>query len=179
MALAVTSTALASANGIALGPAFQVAQVHSKQLRVTSEGAADSANTQRDEQQQQQQSEGPAAAAGAAAAGEGQEPGACGGGGSGRGDGAGGPPSLPRRADVVLHEIFGTDPLSEHILPSMAHVQVGVGRGGGERGGNRRACVLRCSYKCPLDPCWSTSCHPSIAHAGGIVGSPWRVLRGS
>ncbi|GFR45221.1 hypothetical protein Agub_g6616, partial [Astrephomene gubernaculifera] len=30
---------------------------------------------------------------------------------------------LPRRADIILHEIFGTDPLSEHILPSLAQVQ--------------------------------------------------------
>lgn len=31
-------------------------------------------------------------------------------------------PQLPRRAALVVHEIFGTDPLSEHILPTMAHV---------------------------------------------------------
>lgn len=121
MALAVTSTALASANGQALGPAFQVAQVHSKQLRVAAAGTAGSANTQ--QRQQQQQSEGSAvaekAAAVASASGGDQEP------GGGVGGAGGGPPCLPRRADVVLHEIFGTDPLSEHILPSMAHVQVG------------------------------------------------------
>ena len=42
--------------------------------------------------------------------------------------------ALPRRASLVLHEIFGTDPLSEHILPTMRHLQVGEGRRGG-RGG--------------------------------------------
>jgi hypothetical protein len=33
---------------------------------------------------------------------------------------------LPRRADLVVHEIFGSDPLSEHILPTMRYVQVGA-----------------------------------------------------
>lgn len=30
---------------------------------------------------------------------------------------------LPRRADLVVHEIFGTDPLSEQVLPTMRHAQ--------------------------------------------------------
>lgn len=36
------------------------------------------------------------------------------------------PPSLqlPARAQLVVHEIFGTDPLSEHVLPALRDVQV-------------------------------------------------------
>lgn len=36
---------------------------------------------------------------------------------------AGGPAELPLRANLVVHEIFGTDPLSEHVLPAMRDVQ--------------------------------------------------------
>lgn len=42
---------------------------------------------------------------------------------------AGGKPSskqqadLPRKADLIVHEIFGTDPLSEHVLPALLQVQ--------------------------------------------------------
>jgi hypothetical protein len=39
--------------------------------------------------------------------------------------GGGGPaPDLPAAASLVVHEIFGTDPLSERVLPTMAQVQV-------------------------------------------------------
>ena len=47
---------------------------------------------------------------------------------------------LPVRAGLVVHEIFGTDPLSEHILPSMAQVQV-RGLTGSVR---MRVCVCAC-----------------------------------
>lgn len=33
------------------------------------------------------------------------------------------PCGLPRRADLVVHEIFGSDPLSEQLLPSLHHAQ--------------------------------------------------------
>jgi hypothetical protein len=62
----------------------------------TSDGASPAAAAP-PPQQQQGESEGPEAQQGAA---------------------------LPRRADLVVHEIFGTDPLSEHILPTMRYVQV-------------------------------------------------------
>jgi hypothetical protein len=32
-------------------------------------------------------------------------------------------PDLPGRAQLVVHEIFGTDPLSEHVLPALQQVQ--------------------------------------------------------
>jgi hypothetical protein len=36
---------------------------------------------------------------------------------------------LPARASLVVHEIFGTDPLSEHVLPALRGVQVGEAHG--------------------------------------------------
>jgi len=42
---------------------------------------------------------------------------------------------LPDRPSLVVHEIFGTDPLSEHVLPALRHVQVcalELNLGGGE-----------------------------------------------
>jgi hypothetical protein len=48
----------------------------------------------------------------------------------GKAQGAAGKPSsrqqqadLPGRAELIVHEIFGTDPLSEHVLPALQQVQ--------------------------------------------------------
>lgn len=93
-------------------------------------------------------------AAGSSCGADGAGPAAAAGGGAGAPPAAGGRPAaaaasaeveaavaaaadLPRRAGLVVHEIFGTDPFSEQLLPTMAHVQVRM-----------RAYVRPCVHAC-------------------------------
>ncbi|GIL48462.1 hypothetical protein Vafri_4979, partial [Volvox africanus] len=102
LVLAVTANALTAAND--LSDRVSIVQVHSKDLRVAPELPA--SPLLREPLQE-------AAASSAAAEAPDQASERC----------LGGPYHLPHKAHLVVHEIFGTDPLSEHILPSMAQVQ--------------------------------------------------------
>ncbi|GLI69344.1 hypothetical protein VaNZ11_013930, partial [Volvox africanus] len=102
LALAVTANALSTANK--LTDRVNIVQLHSKDLRVAPEPPSSSLL-------QEPLQEAPASSKAAEAPDQASE--RC----------LGGPYHLPHKARLVLHEIFGTDPLSEHILPSMAQVQ--------------------------------------------------------
>ncbi|KAG2432543.1 hypothetical protein HXX76_008888 [Chlamydomonas incerta] len=130
LALAVAAGALVAENE--LGDRVRIVQAHSKSLSVAPPPPPP---PQPSPQDQPQPKEVGAAAAATAAAGDTAAasstasatataagaaataaPGSA-------GAAAGASRQLPARAGLVVHEIFGTDPLSEHILPSLAQVQ--------------------------------------------------------
>ncbi|GIL74533.1 hypothetical protein Vretifemale_4525, partial [Volvox reticuliferus] len=105
LALAVTANALTAANDLA--DKVSIIQVHSKDLRVAPEPPSSSLP-----QEPLQETATSSTAVVAPEMGSERR--------------SGGPYHLPRKACLVVHEIFGTDPLSEHILPTMAQVQASL-----------------------------------------------------
>ncbi|KAG2486746.1 hypothetical protein HYH03_014671 [Edaphochlamys debaryana] len=116
LALAVAAGAVTAANG--LSDAVRSVQVHSKDLRVAPE-TPDQPPSNAAGQGAQPEAADPAPASSAPTSSTLTNPTPI----ASSSPSASSAVLLPRRAGLVVHEIFGTDPLSEHILPTMAQVQ--------------------------------------------------------